>query len=104
MAHGVKKWPTSLSRSKVRIQAERLLSVVEASPSARTVTVDPVGRTWIIQPEISVPLERLEATADWWTRCVEVLPQQAATGLNLWVTGSDFAIGIDALRLGPSCD
>lgn len=63
----------------------------------------PVNRCELYQSAIAVPLVALEPGPEWETRCIEIVPEQEQTWLGLWVTGEEFAIGIDAVRLGPPC-
>jgi hypothetical protein len=52
----------------------------------------------------TIPLIALEPGPGWETRCVTLVPEQEQNWLGIWITGQEFAIGIDALRLGPPCN
>lgn len=51
----------------------------------------------------TIPLGDLELTSDWSTRCVSFTPNVPLDVLGLYVTGSAFQLGLDALRFGPPC-
>jgi hypothetical protein len=51
----------------------------------------------------SIPLEELDITHEWQTRCVAITPHAAFVDFGLYVADGTFKIGIDALRFGPPC-
>jgi hypothetical protein len=50
-----------------------------------------------------IPLDKLELASAWYTRCVNVVATGAHAAIGVAVTGSAYHIGLDALRLGPTC-
>ncbi len=77
------------------------LSAPTASNGSFTAyAVDPGCQT--LRPLIEVPLGDLSLTGDWSTRCFEVA-LEPDEWLGFAVAGSAFDLGLDGLRLGPSC-
>lgn len=56
-----------------------------------------------IEPLATIPLADLDLTGSWETRCVELKPVGEILTFGMWMTGMDFAIGLDAFRFGPPC-
>ncbi|WP_437511980.1 hypothetical protein [Sorangium sp. So ce1099] len=56
-----------------------------------------------IDPLATIPLEELDLTGSWETRCVELQPAGDILTFGMWVTGVDFTIGLDTFRFGPPC-
>lgn len=73
-------------------------------PPTGELSLAPVDFCELYEPKTTVDLFALETGPEWDTRCIEIIPQQEQTWLGISVTGEDFAIGIDAVRLGPPCN
>lgn len=52
----------------------------------------------------SIPLEQLDATPDWQTRCVTFTSRAPFQVFGVYVTGETFKLGLDTFRFGPPCD
>jgi len=50
-----------------------------------------------------IPLDRLQLTSDWSTRCATVDELGLYHGIGIAVTGGAHVIDVDAFRLGPPC-
>jgi hypothetical protein len=50
-----------------------------------------------------IPLDRLQLTSGWTTRCVNIVGSGAHAAIGVSITGGVHHIGLDALRLGPTC-
>lgn len=57
-----------------------------------------------LEPLATIPLAELSATSEWQQRCVELRSSRAFSVFGLWVTGTDFSIGLDTFRFGPPCE
>jgi hypothetical protein len=56
-----------------------------------------------VEPLATIPLERLELSNEWQTRCVELRPTGEVPQLGWSAEGTDFVIGVDDFRFGPPC-
>jgi hypothetical protein len=54
-------------------------------------------------PATTIAMPDLKVDEEWATRCVEIRPEQEGQYVMLWAEGEQFALGIDAVRLGPPC-
>jgi hypothetical protein len=79
-----------------------LINLESARPTGRFVlyTVDNGCKT--LRPLFDVPLSDLSLSHTWSTRCFD-LDLEPGEGLGFAVVGPQYQIGLDALRLGPTC-
>jgi len=74
--------------------------------TAPTGTLRVYGNGSVCAQEIllaEVPLDRLELTSDWSTRCATVDELGLYHGIGIAMTGGSHVIDLDAFRLGPPC-
>jgi hypothetical protein len=80
--------------------------IINLSPREPSGQLSIAGLEWACEtrdPLANIELAKLSTTGAWQTRCVELTPAQELDVFGIWVTGTDFAIGLDTFRFGPPC-
>lgn len=56
------------------------------------------------EPWLSIPLSDLSLSSTWETRCVEFVATEDFQVFGIWMSGTEYSIGVDAFRFGPPCN
>lgn len=55
------------------------------------------------EPWLTVSLSDLAISQVWETRCVEFVATEDFQVFGIWMSGTDYSVGVDAFRFGPPC-